>query len=273
MQFGYCFRISELLLCVHAEEKLTVPKAFRPFLSAGEDPENADIRISVRFYGGTCPGEEAGTLLRSTAYREGSPIELRETPGKAGSYALLVPEAFRKGFCENGRWLQLIPMEKLLLPHARLLLHGALVEFEGRAYCFIAPSGGGKSTHAALWQKCFRAKLLNGDKALIHAAGTPMAYGSPIAGSSGIFINEGAPLGAVYVLTKAAEDACEMLAPRAAAMALYAAAVKDEKDAAFNGRILDEVVKLQQKAPVISLRCTLGESAAKTALHFIKERK
>ena len=37
------------------------------------------------------------------------------------------------------------------------LLHAAVVEHQGCAYAFAAPSGTGKSTHAALWQSVFGA--------------------------------------------------------------------------------------------------------------------
>lgn len=268
MQFGYSFKLSELLLCVDAEEKLTVPKCFLPFLAADPCPDRADIRIAVRF---SDKGEAEGTPLRKKMLSGDACIALYASG--ANMYTLLVPEAFRQGFSQNGNWLNYIPMERLLLPHGRVLLHASLVELGGMAYCFIAPSGGGKSTHAGLWQQRFGARLLNGDKALISAAGTPMAWGSPVAGSSGIHVNDGAPLRAVYVLTKAAEDSAAELSPRSALMALYSAAVKDEKDADFNGRLLDELVKLQKSIPVFSLRCTPKESAAETALHFIEERK
>ena len=47
-------------------------------------------------------------------------------------------------------------MEKIAtdLPnHDMLLMHGATIEYKGKAYIFTAPSGTGKSTHIGLWKK------------------------------------------------------------------------------------------------------------------------
>lgn len=52
---------------------------------------------------------------------------------------------------------------------ALMLMHGAVVEFSGRAYMFTAPSGTGKSTHVRLWRKHLgdAVRIINGDKPLV----------------------------------------------------------------------------------------------------------
>lgn len=44
-----------------------------------------------------------------------------------------------------------------------------MLEIDGKAYMFSAPSGTGKSTHAKLWRDCFgdRVTMINDDKPLI----------------------------------------------------------------------------------------------------------
>lgn len=37
--------------------------------------------------------------------------------------------------------------------YQRFLMHGTVVSWQGQGYLFAAPSGTGKSTHAALWKK------------------------------------------------------------------------------------------------------------------------
>ena len=51
----------------------------------------------------------------------------------------------------------------------RLLAHGAVIEFEGRAYLFTAPSGTGKSTHIRLWRQYLgnAVRVINGDKPFV----------------------------------------------------------------------------------------------------------
>ncbi len=50
-----------------------------------------------------------------------------------------------------------------------LLIHGSALTMDGRGYLFAAPSGTGKSTHAALWRQVFgdRVQMVNDDKPLL----------------------------------------------------------------------------------------------------------
>lgn len=50
-----------------------------------------------------------------------------------------------------------------------LFFHSSALMFDGKAYIFSAPSGTGKSTHTALWQRHFggRVQMINDDKPII----------------------------------------------------------------------------------------------------------
>ena len=82
----------------------------------------------------------------------------------------------------------------------RLLVHGAVIQYDGRAYLFTAPSGTGKSTHIMLWRQYLdeAVRVVNGDKPFLRileaADEPPVVYGTPWAGKEGWQENTSAPL-------------------------------------------------------------------------------
>lgn len=191
----------------------------------------------------------------------------QEKAGRGNPYRLFFPPEFADSFCEQGIWLSCFAMERLLLPMERIVLHASAVLYQGKAYLFSAPSGGGKSTHAALWQSHFGAEILNGDKVILYEGENGvMACGSPIAGSSEIYKNKTAPVAALYLLKKAPHNRVTPIASRSAVLSLYSEAVKSKQDADFNVRLLDLLVSMEKKLPVFSLECLPEKSAVECIL-------
>lgn len=197
----------------------------------------------------------------------GECIVRQDPSGRGSPCRIFIPPSFADTFCENGNWLLYMGIDRLMLPYDRFFLHASAVIYQGKAYLFSARSGGGKSTHAALWQRHFGAKLLNGDKVLIEVRdGQCMAYGSPVAGSSGIYEQEGAPIAAIYLLTKEKYNRITPLSPRNAILSLYSEAIKSWKDMTFNSRLLDLIEKLQRQVPLRTLACLPDKSAVECVL-------
>lgn len=99
-----------------------------------------------------------------------------------------------------------ITFSQAVLPHGAVSLHAAAVTLGGRAYLFMGRSGTGKSTHAALWQRCFTGcRLLNDDTPTVRLApdGRPVAYGTPWSGKTPCYKNESAPVGGIVRLRQA----------------------------------------------------------------------
>ena len=73
-----------------------------------------------------------------------------------------------------------------ILDFGGCLVHGVLMEMDGRGILLCAPSGVGKTTHAKLWQECFgseRCHIVNGDKPLVFLRdGKLYGYGTPWCG-------------------------------------------------------------------------------------------
>ena len=102
-----------------------------------------------------------------------------------------------------------------LLSFDTLLMHGAVVAFDGASYLFTAKSGTGKTTHIQNWlENIAGAYVVNGDKPFIivrKAGEAPLACGSPWAGKEDIQTNAVVPLKAIVLLERAEENHIERI--------------------------------------------------------------
>ena len=280
MQIRYDFFISDLLLRVESPRQLYIPDNFKPFYSDMSPNRAPDILFQIVFdTASTTSGEDVRPLLTDNSHSDlpfldkfpwenGEFIVRQASAGRGAPCRLFIPPGYADIFCQcGGNWLAYFALERMLLPYDRFFLHSSAVIYQGKAYLFSAPSGGGKSTHAALWQKHYDAVLLNGDKVLIHTERDGcMAYGSPVAGSSGIYKNIGAPIAAVFLLKKGAENRLTSLSKRTGLLSLYSEAIKSHHDPMFNHQLLDLLEKMQTCVPIFSLECLPEESAVQYVL-------
>ena len=90
----------------------------------------------------------------------------------------------------------------------RMLLHCAVLEYDGKGYAFLGRSGTGKSTHTKLWKKYLSTpKMINGDKPILRVKdGKIYAYGTPWCGKEGWNTNTSAPLTALCFLERSPEN-------------------------------------------------------------------
>ncbi len=277
----YSFTVSDLRIQVVSPRELNIPENFQAFLCPEFPDREADISIEVCFENRQLP---KGVLKRTeTCYqfedmlqdyflwRSGEYIVRTQMLDKSGSYRLSIPLDFADAFCENSNWLLYWKMERMLLPFNRLILHASAVIYKGKAYLFSAQSGGGKSTHAALWKEHYGAILLNGDKVILEQGEKGwIAHGSPIAGSSGVYCNESAPVAAIILLEKAPENELTQISGSKALLQLYSEAVKSSWDEQFNRRVLELTDNLRQQHDVYRLRCLPERSAVDCILRKLE---
>ena len=88
-------------------------------------------------------------------------------------------------------------LECLMARRGYVSIHASCVAVDGKAVAFCGPSGMGKSTRAEAWRKAFGAKLISGDRPLIHV-GRKEAYGVPWDGKEKCFKNVCYPLRGIY---------------------------------------------------------------------------
>ena len=100
-----------------------------------------------------------------------------------------------------------------LLAFDTMLMHGAVVAVDNKAYMFTAKSGTGKTTHIQSWlANIDNAYVVNGDKPFIIIPETdepPLACGSPWAGKEKMQTNTTVPLNAIVLMERAEENYIE----------------------------------------------------------------
>ena len=95
-----------------------------------------------------------------------------------------------------GEWFVRIALECWLAQHGYVSLHAAAIQIDEHAIAFTGPSGIGKSTRADMMIRNLGAKLINGDRPLIHVK-DQMLYGVPWDGKEQCFQNVHYPLKAI----------------------------------------------------------------------------
>lgn len=152
-----------------------------------------------------------------------------------------------------------------LLRNEGMMLHASAVEYGGRAVCFSAPPGVGKSTHAERWVRLFGASILNDDKpALRRTGGVWRAYGTPWSGKEDMSQNRSAPLAAVCFLFRGEENALEPLTP-AQALPLLLSQTPFRLRREDMERLLTTADCLLRETKVFRLTCRNDDSAARFA--------
>lgn len=163
--------------------------------------------------------------------------------------------------------------------HGSFIAHAAVVEYDGLAYAFMAPSGTGKSTHVKLWMNTLKSNcaIINGDKPILRLDKTPegnprvLACGSPWAGKEGWQTNTSAPLAGLCFLTRGTTDACLRISPTEA----FDSAVRQiymPSDPVSAIRTLDFVDVLLQTVPLYQLSCTMNKTAVKASFEAMTGR-
>lgn len=277
----YHFRIADLSFNLISPVELQIPTNFQAFLCPEFPDREADISVEVCFENKGIP--KNARKITETRYqyediiqdfffgRDGKYIVRTQMMDKPGVYRLSIPISFYESFCKNSNWLLYLMMERMILPFDRLILHASAVIYGGKAYLFSAHSGGGKSTHAALWVKHYGATLLNGDKVILERGEMGwIAHGSPIAGSSGVYCNKSAPIAAIIMLEKAPNNEITQISGRNALLQLYSEAVKSNWDENFNQRVLELIFSLLEQCRVFRLKCLPQTSAVDCVLRELE---
>ena len=264
----YDFRIAGLRIRIETEWPVRMSDNYVPFLCSGEEPWEETIRITA-----SDDAPEAWTQLPWHHNSAEIPLKNGEkcifhrlTACSPPHSAEIIEGEKERTFCFFRQQNQLpytilqvfnnISVEQLLLRHGILILHCSLIRRKGEAILFSAPSGTGKSTQAALWQQFMGAEILNGDRAALRETERGWnAWGIPMAGSSGIYRNESAPVSALVVLKQGPENAIRRLPVIEAMGKLYPETSLFREDREWVQKILDLLMDLLHTVPVWLLSC------------------
>ena len=158
----------------------------------------------------------------------------------------------------------------------RLLVHGAVIQYGGRAYLFTAPSGTGKSTHIMLWRQYLGpdVHVINGDKPFLRIpedANQPViAYGTPWAGKEAWQENAHAPLAGIVLLSRSEPGASAVrLLDAPACLDKVMRQVYLPNDALAAATTLELLDNLLARTPLFGLACDMSEDSVRTSFEAL----
>lgn len=154
-----------------------------------------------------------------------------------------------------------------VLETGRFLFHGSVLSFDGQGVLFTAPSGTGKSTHAALWRRVFgdRVVMVNDDKPLLTVGETCVfASGTPWDGKHRLSENITVPLRAIVLLSRGETNEIAPIGSGAAYPRLLGQTYRPAAPALL-ARTLELLDRALARTSLYALRCTPSPEAALVA--------
>lgn len=272
-EITYKLDIAGFLWEIVSPLELMVTENCEPFLT---DRPGADC--SLRYTLGR--PEDRGTLIRESnprVWREENALRVERVPMSSASpcacvwlrqdrplqaEGMIYPDRI-KTLHTLDHLIDVSEMEMFFTALEAFSLHSSLVRRpEGDAVLFTAPSGTGKSTQAALWERFAGGDTLNGDRSVLRRVnGAWTAFGSPFAGTSGIYRNESAPVRALVVLRQAPENRIRRLPLAEAFRAIYSESVLPRWNTQAHQRVIELITAVVGEIPVYLLQCTPDERA------------
>ena len=169
------------------------------------------------------------------------------------------------GLCETVAILRVLCDH--IIRRGGFFLHCSCLRYDGAGIIFTAPSGTGKSTHAALWRRVFgdQVEMINDDKPLVREQnGEFIIYGTPWNGKHRIGSNISAPIRAIFFLEQAKENSTARIDGfTALSLLLQQTVLPTERDDMT--ALLDMLGRMIEQVPTYKLKCTISDEAVQKA--------
>ncbi len=147
-------------------------------------------------------------------------------------------------------------MSNKVLFHSGVILHASSISCCGKGIAFTAPSGTGKSTHTAMWEKYYNADILNDDTPILRVENEQtILYGTPWDGSQNKSINSSAPLNALVIIEQAESNSIRELSNKEAIPLLLPRVFLPYQNAELMDLALQNIEKIIQITPKFLLKC------------------
>ena len=264
-----------MVLRFEAEEPLLVTEDVRHFMTE----EKADRVIQVRIGQRAVPKKHLGSGM-ITDYGEQDGLCVLSAQMPWDQYTTFVTE-YTADLSQITIWLdtedytpctllradkllQYIPLRDLMLEHGMLLLHASRVEVNERAVVFTAPSGGGKTTQARLWEKHMQARIVSNDRSVIRrTASGILTSGYPADGSRPVCDPEQIPVRAIVILAQGDENRVTRPDPAQALKHLMGQTAADSWNGAQQAELMFLWADILERCPVYLLSCRPDEDAVR----------
>ena len=152
-------------------------------------------------------------------------------------------------------------------------LHSSCIKLDGKALCFTANSGVGKSTRALNWVNVHGAEMLSGDRPMICiGAEAIFAGGAPWDGKERIFVNDSAPLKAICNIRRGEITRVRKLSYNQARRILMQQCFIPMWDIEAASTVMALISKLCKEIPVYRTVCGIDEESTQRLKDIIFHR-
>ena len=274
MQREY-YRFGGVTFAIESDAPIERSQMCAPFHAADGAPEHT-IRLHFDDRLPVLPetAQHRGAVWRWQSGAERHLLEQYGAPGKPPQFTYAVTRgahtevtfanAYRAGASVRAV-LEAAGLFDIFAACGMLVLHSAyIVTSAGKAILFSGPSGVGKSTQAALWERCAGARVVNGDRALVDVA-KKTANGIFYSGTSGISENVTAPIRAIVLLGQSSGNRVLVPSPQAAFAGVLSQCAYYEWDVCSAEKMTECVARLVSDVPVLRMDC-LPDATAVDAL-------
>lgn len=196
---------------------------------------------------------------------------------------LLVSQDYRTLYAlesDDPNWeIKFSPLLRTALECARaslgiVSLHCSCVELEGKAVCFTAPSGTGKSTRARSWVEGLGAEFISGDRPTLYWENKKlMVSGAPWDGKEQIFRNVQKSVLAICDIRRSKVTRVSRLSVRQARKVLMRQCFIPMWDTEAASAVMASIVALAMKAPMYRVLCDRDEVAAEEVKKILFEEQ
>ncbi len=281
--YQYIFNIAQLNIVIHTPVSINFQSCMEPFrmesekvepihvvyqiMNLWEDYENdsecnkKDFAVKkindkfVRIY----PAKVANSMKKILIYSEEKNKMIIQYPMQKDVFLF-----------EHFNIWNYMAFENPLLYYQAFLLHSSFISWQNNGILFTAPSGTGKSTQADLWKKYEDADIYNGDRTIIRKIdGKYYGFGSPYAGSSGIYRNESAPIKAIIVIEQGPDNVIRRLRGREAFLPLFRETLMNTWNKEYMEKMTDLLMDAACQIPVYHLSCRPDQDAVDTVKNEI----
>ena len=281
--YQYIFNIAQLNIVIHTPVSINFQSCMEPFrmelekvepihvvyqiMNLWEDYENdsecnkKDFAVKkindkfVRIY----PAKVANSMKKILIYSEEKNKMIIQYPMQKDVFLF-----------EHFNIWNYMAFENPLLYYQAFILHSSFISWQNNGILFTAPSGTGKSTQADLWKKYEDADIYNGDRTIIRKIdGKYYGFGSPYAGSSGIYRNESAPIKAIVVIEQGPDNVIRRLHGREAFLPLFRETLMNTWNKEYMEKMTDLLMDAACQIPVYHLFCRPDQDAVNTVKNEI----
>lgn len=274
MMYCYDFEIAKLLIRVTSHYDLAEQFELLPFRISYQTDRSPDALYAIKSLPpewqvvGKKLSQEAHSAIYGwqdevhryffwNIYSDDRYVLVTSKANATSEYTIYLQESTLQRILPQFRLSAFLAPEQMLMEHRAFLLHSSVVDWSGTGILFTGPSGIGKSTQAQLWEQLEGAQIINGDRAIIRCLdGTIQAWGSPFAGTSRIYKNQGVPIHAIVVLAQGKVNTLQRLTGIAAFQRILQEATTQPWDPQFMSALTDLILNVTDHIPIYRLTCT-----------------